>query len=71
MSNALGVKLDEIGDAYGYRTWSEYGLKQSKDALGWADLRLTNYKQIERWWETVMSAFTFAKRAAGLGEFVC
>jgi SRSO17 transposase len=58
MSNAPEVKLDEIGDAYGYRTWIEYGLKQSKDALGWADFRVTDYKQIERWWEFVMSAFT-------------
>jgi SRSO17 transposase len=58
MSNAPEVKLDEIGDAYGYRTWIEYGLKQSKNALGWADFRVTDYKQIERWWEIVMSAFT-------------
>lgn len=58
MSNAPEVKLDEIGDAYGERTWVEYGLKQSKDALGWADFRVTNYKQIERWWEIIMSAFT-------------
>jgi SRSO17 transposase len=58
MSNAPAIKLDEIGDAYGERTWVEYGLKQSKDVLGWADFRVTNYKQIERWWEIVMSAFT-------------
>ncbi|MEB3294989.1 MAG: IS701 family transposase [Synechococcales bacterium] len=58
MSNAPKVKLDEIGDAYGERTWIEYGLKQSKNALGWADFRVTDYKQIERWWEIVMSAFT-------------
>ncbi|WP_088889736.1 IS701 family transposase [Leptolyngbya ohadii] len=58
MSNAPEVKLDEIGDRYGERTWIEYGLKQSKDALGWADFRVTHYKQIERWWEIVMSAFT-------------
>ena len=58
MSNAPAIKLDEIGDAYGERTWVEYGLKQSKDGLGWADFRVTNYKQIERWWEIVMSAFT-------------
>jgi SRSO17 transposase len=58
MSNAPAIKLDEIGDAYGDRTWVEYGLKQSKDVLGWADFRVTNYKQIERWWEIVMSAFT-------------
>jgi hypothetical protein len=58
LSNAPPVKLDEIGDAYGDRTWLEYGLKQSKDALGWADFQVTDYKQIERWWEIVMSAFT-------------
>ncbi|MEL6383677.1 MAG: IS701 family transposase, partial [Cyanobacteria bacterium J06626_18] len=31
--------------------------KQAKDALGWADFRLTHYDQIEKWWELVMSAF--------------
>jgi SRSO17 transposase len=45
MGNAPAIKLDERR-----RTWVEYGLKQSKDALGWADFRVTNYKQIERWW---------------------
>lgn len=55
---APAIKLKEIGDHYGFRTWIEYGLKQSKDALGWADFRVTEYKQIERWWEIVMSAFT-------------
>lgn len=52
------IKLKEIGDHYGFRTWIECGLKQSKDALGWADFRVTEYKQIERWWEIVMSVFT-------------
>jgi len=42
---------------YGLRNWVEYGLKQSKNELGWADFRVTNYAQIERWWEMVMSAF--------------
>jgi len=28
---------------YGLRTWVEYGLKQSKNELGWADYRLTHY----------------------------
>ncbi len=58
MSNAPAIEVDQIGDEYGYRTWIEYGLKQSKDALGWADFRVTHYEQIERWWEVVMSAFT-------------
>lgn len=54
---APAVKLQEIGDHYGFRTWIEYGLKQAKDALGWADFRMTSYEQIEKWWELVMSAF--------------
>ncbi|MBL1178447.1 IS701 family transposase [Pantanalinema sp. GBBB05] len=51
------IKFKEIGDHYGFRTWIEYGLKQAKDALGWADFRMTDYEQIEKWWELVMSAF--------------
>ena len=54
---APAIKLKEIGDHYGFRTWIEYGLKQAKDALGWADFRITSYEQIEKWWELVMSAF--------------
>jgi SRSO17 transposase len=54
---APAIKLKEIGDHYGFRTWIEYGLKQAKDALGWADFRMTGYEQIEKWWELVMSAF--------------
>ena len=57
MANAPAIALEKIGDSYGYRTWIEYGLKQSKDALGWADFRVTHYEQIEKWWELVMSAF--------------
>lgn len=56
-SRAPALKLVEIGNVYGFRTWVEYGLKQSKDALGWADFRMTSYHQIEKWWEVVMSAF--------------
>lgn len=57
MLAAPAIKLSEIGDSYGFRTWIEYGLKQAKDALGWADFRMTRYDQIEKWWEMVMSAF--------------
>jgi SRSO17 transposase len=57
MVSAPEVTLQEIGDHYGFRTWVEYGLKQSKDVLGWADFRVTDYAQIEKWWELVMSAF--------------
>jgi SRSO17 transposase len=58
MSHAPSLVWAEIGNHYGFRTWVEYGLKQSKDVLGWADFRVTDYAQIERWWEIVMSAFT-------------
>ncbi len=57
MSNIPGVKYNEIGNFYGLRTWVEYGLKQSKNELGWADFRVTNYAVIEKWWEIVMSAY--------------
>lgn len=42
---------------YTLRTWIEYGFKQVKDELGWADFRLTAYSSIERWWEVVFSAY--------------
>jgi SRSO17 transposase len=71
MSTASAIKLDEIGDAYGDRTWIEYGLKQSKDALGWADFRVTDYQQIERWWEIVMSAFTMVSLFATAFNQAC
>lgn len=57
MAAAPQVKLEEIGNSYGFRTWIEYGLKQAKDVLGWADFRMTHYEQIAKWWELVMSAF--------------
>ncbi len=46
---ALAMKLTVIGDHYDFRTWIEYGLKQAKDTLGWADFRMTG--------ELVISAF--------------
>lgn len=39
----------DVGNFYGLRTWVEYGLKQSKNELGWADFRLTHYSQIDKW----------------------
>ncbi len=35
----------------------EYAFKQGKNELGWADFRLTDSSQIEKWWEIVMSAY--------------
>jgi len=56
MSHVEKVKYDEIGNLYGLRNWVEYGLKQSKNELGWADFRVMDYSQIQKWWEVVMSA---------------
>jgi SRSO17 transposase len=53
MSNLPGEIKQTVGNTYGFRNWIEYGLKQSKNELGWADFRLTNYHQIEKWWEIV------------------
>jgi SRSO17 transposase len=57
MTKVPGVKYKEVGNLYGLRNWVEYGLKQSKNELGWADFRVTNYAQIQKWWEVVMSAY--------------
>ena len=57
MSKYPEITPREVGNFYGLRTWVEYGLKQSKNELGWADFRLTHYPQIERWWEIVCSAY--------------
>jgi SRSO17 transposase len=57
MTKIPGVKFKEVGNIYGLRNWIEYGLKQSKNELGWADFRFTHYSQISKWWEIVMSAY--------------
>lgn len=46
-----------VGQLYSLRNWIEYGFKQVKNELGWADFRLTNYASIERWWEIIFSAY--------------
>lgn len=57
MTKIPEVKYKQVGHLYGLRNWVEYGLKQSKDELGWADFRMTDYSQIQKWWEVVMSAY--------------
>ena len=57
MSKFPNITPREVGNFYGLRTWVEYGLKQSKNELGWADFRLTNYPPIEKWWEIIFSAY--------------
>jgi len=43
-------ELNYYAQLYGLRMWIEYGFKQVKNELGWADFRLTDYASIERWW---------------------
>ncbi|BAY95618.1 MULTISPECIES: IS701 family transposase [unclassified Tolypothrix] len=57
MSKYPDITPRDVGNFYGLRTWVEYGLKQSKNELGWADYRLTHYPDIEKWWEIVCSAY--------------
>jgi len=57
MTKITRIKYNQVGNLYGLRNWVEYGLKQSKNELGWADFRVTDYTQIEKWWELVMSAY--------------
>lgn len=57
MTKIPKINFKEVGNLYGLRNWVEYGLKQSKNELGWADFRVTDYSRIERWWEMVMSAY--------------
>jgi SRSO17 transposase len=57
MTNLEGDIKNQVGNTYGLRTWIEYGFKQIKDELGWADYRFTDYTSIERWWEIVFSAY--------------
>ncbi|HEY9878278.1 MAG TPA: IS701 family transposase [Leptolyngbyaceae cyanobacterium] len=42
---------------YSLRNWIEYGFKQVKNELGWADFRLTDYPSIERWWEVIFCVY--------------
>ena len=49
MTKIKDIDYKEVGNLYGIRNWVEYGLKQSKNELGWADFRLTHYPDIEKW----------------------
>jgi len=58
MTNLQGNLKKILGDLYGLRTWVEYGFRQCKQELGWTDYRLTNFEQIEKWWEIIFCAYT-------------
>ena len=57
MTNLPGNIQLVVGNLYSLRNWIEYGFKQVKNELGWADFRLTDYSSIERWWEIIFSAY--------------
>jgi len=57
MSKIPEITPRKVGNFYWLRTWVEYGLKQSKNELGWADFRVTHSPQIEKWWEIICSAY--------------
>ena len=46
-----------LGNLYGLRTWIEYGFRQCKQELGWTDYRFTNFSEINKWWEIILSAY--------------
>ncbi len=52
------IKLKKkLANLYGLRTWVEYGFRQCKQELGWTDYRFINFREIEKWWELLMSAY--------------
>jgi hypothetical protein len=46
-----------LGNLYGLRTWVEYGFRQCKQELGWTDYRLTDFQDIEKWWEIIFCVY--------------
>ena len=46
-----------MGNLYGCRTWIEYGFRQGKQELGWTNYRLTDFQNIEKWWEIIFSVY--------------
>ena len=57
MTNLSGNITLTVAPLYSLRNWIEYGFKQVKNELGWADYRLTDYSSIEKWWEIVLSSY--------------
>jgi SRSO17 transposase len=57
MTNITDIDYREVGNIYGLRIWVEYGFRQSKSELGWADFHLTKYADIAKWWELIYCAF--------------
>ena len=68
MTSLQGDLVQKLGNLYGFRNWVEYAFKQAKNELGWADFRVTDYKQIEKWWEIVMSTYLMVSGHAQMRE---
>jgi SRSO17 transposase len=66
LSTDLSVNVAQL---YSLRNWIEYGFKQVKNELGWADFRLTDYESIERWWEIIFSAYLLISIQATYFQF--
>ena len=58
-----------VAQLYSLRNWIEYGFKQVKNELGWADFRLTDYESIERWWEILFSTYLLVSIQATYFQF--
>ena len=39
------------------RTWVEYSFRQCKQEPGWTDYRFTNFNEINKWWEIILSCY--------------
>lgn len=66
----LSIDLSSnVAQLYSLRNWIEYGFKQVKNELGWADFRLTDYESIERWWEIIFSAYLLVSIQATYFQF--
>jgi len=66
----LSIDLSvNVAQLYSLRNWIEYGFKQVKNELGWADFRLTDYESIERWWEIIFSTYLLVSIQATYFQF--
>lgn len=69
MSNLSTDLSLNVAQLYSLRNWIEYGFKQVKNELGWADFRLTDYESIERWWEIIFSTYLLVSIQATSFQF--
>jgi hypothetical protein len=71
MVYAPAIKRQEIGNHDGVRTWMEYGRKQARDAVGWANFCRTGDARIEKGGELVMSALLMVRLLAAQFNASC